>query len=68
MSCAENPPRWEDPIVAEVHRVRREIFAQFGGDMDAYFRYIQALEAEERKRGRVIVDFSGRSRSKTDAA
>lgn len=58
---------WEDPVVAEVHRVRREIFARFDGDMDAYLRHIRAREEEERKRGRVIVDFSPQA-SKTDAA
>jgi len=46
---------WEDPIVAEVHRVRREIFARFNGDMDAYLRHIHAGEEEERKRGRQII-------------
>lgn len=29
MPGCEVPPGWEDPIVAEVHRVRREIFAEF---------------------------------------
>lgn len=42
---------WEDPIVAEVHRIRREIMAEFGNDFDAYFRYIQEREAEDRRRG-----------------
>lgn len=51
MSCPENPARWEDPIVAEVHRIRWEVVAEFNGDLGAYFRYIQALEEEERKRG-----------------
>jgi predicted GNAT family N-acyltransferase len=48
--------------------VRREIFARFDGDMTAYFRYLQTQEEEERKRGRVIVDFSQRGQSTTDAA
>jgi len=26
---------WEDPIVAEVHRVRQELLDEFGGDVDA---------------------------------
>lgn len=59
---------WEDPIVAEVHRVRREIFATFDGDMSAYLRYIREREEEARKRGRVVVDFSPGQRSNTDAA
>jgi hypothetical protein len=47
----EPPPGWEDPIVAEVHRIRREIMAEFNNDLEACFRYIQALEKENRKRG-----------------
>jgi hypothetical protein len=46
---------WEDPIVAEVHKARRDIFARFSGDMDAYFRYLREREEEERKRGREII-------------
>jgi hypothetical protein len=46
---------WEDPIVAEVHRVRREIFARFNHDMDAYFRYLRELEEQERARGRELI-------------
>ena len=47
---------WEDPIVAEVHRIRREILARFNGDRAAYVRYLRELEEEERKRGRTIID------------
>lgn len=46
---------WEDPIVAEVHRVRQEIFARFKGDMKAYLQHIRAGEEEERRRGRKII-------------
>jgi hypothetical protein len=61
---------WEDPIVAEVHRIRREIFARFNGDMAAYVRHLQALEEEERKRGRVIISTPLRTSraTKPDAA
>jgi hypothetical protein len=45
----------EDPIVAEVHRVRREILARFGGDRAAYVRYLHTVVEEERKRGREII-------------
>jgi hypothetical protein len=55
---------WEDPIVAEVHRIRREILARFNGDRAAYVRYLRELEEEERKRGRTIIDTPfGRPRS-----
>jgi hypothetical protein len=42
---------WEDPIVAEVHKIRQEIMAEFDNDLDAYFRYVQGVEEEKRKRG-----------------
>ncbi len=32
---------WEDPIVAEVHRVRQEIAAKYSFDMAAYFADVQ---------------------------
>ena len=50
------PSDWEDPIVAEVHQIRREIMAEFDNDVDAYFRYVQSLEEEDRKRGMRYVD------------
>ena len=46
-----DPPEWEDPIVAEVHRIRAEILAEFNGDVDAYFKYVQGIEEENRRRG-----------------
>ena len=36
----------EDPIVEETHQVRREIAAQFGGDVHAFFKYLREREAE----------------------
>lgn len=32
---AEREETWEDPIVAEVHRIRQELLNEFGGDVDA---------------------------------
>jgi hypothetical protein len=34
----------DDPIVAEVHRVREEIARQFGHDLRAYGRFLQDWE------------------------
>jgi len=31
----EPRPVWEDPIVAEVHRIREELLEEFDGDVDA---------------------------------
>lgn len=59
---------WEDPIVAEVHRIRREIMTEFNGDRDAYHRHLAAIEERERKRGRMVVDRSHSRRVHPDAA
>ena len=37
----------EDPIVEETDRVRREISAQFSGDVHAFFEYLRQREAEQ---------------------
>ena len=42
---------WEDPIVAEVRRVRQEIFARFNYDVDVYFEHLKTVEEEDRQRG-----------------
>jgi hypothetical protein len=47
----EPPEAWEDPIVAEVHQIRQQIMAEFENDLDAYFRYGQAVQEEKQKRG-----------------
>ena len=39
-----------DPIVEEIHRVRRKMLAECGGDLDKYFDRIQADEALDRER------------------
>jgi hypothetical protein len=36
----------EDPIVDEIHRVRREIATEFAGDVHAFFQYLRRREAE----------------------
>lgn len=41
----------EDPIIAELDQIRADILVEFGGDFDAYIDHLQALAAENRKRG-----------------
>jgi len=48
---------WEDPIVAEVRRVRAAHAAQFNNDLLAIFR---DLKAEEQKSGRKFVSYPAR--------
>jgi hypothetical protein len=47
----------EDPIVAEVRRIREEHSARFGHDLDAIFRDIQE---RQRTSGRTYVSFPPR--------
>ncbi len=37
---------WEDPVVAEVRRVREQLSAKFDFDVDAIFADIQRRQAE----------------------
>jgi hypothetical protein len=48
---------WEDPIVAEVHRVREEFAARFNNDLRAMTRYLQEKARQE---GRTLVSFPPR--------
>jgi hypothetical protein len=42
---------WEDPIVAEIHRVREQILAEFNYDVHAYFAHLQQVAREQQARG-----------------
>jgi hypothetical protein len=37
----EEQERWEDPIVAEVRKVREELFAAAGFDLDEFCRQLR---------------------------
>lgn len=41
----------EDPIVAEVHRIRQQIMARFNNDLEAYVAYLQTRRESDRRRG-----------------
>ena len=34
---------WEDPIVEEVHAIREQLLARFGGDLQKYCEYVRLL-------------------------
>jgi hypothetical protein len=38
-------PTWEDPIVAEVRRIREQLFADAGYDLDEFVRRLRLQEA-----------------------
>jgi hypothetical protein len=58
----------EDPILAELHQIRRDILAKFNGDTDAFYRHLKSIEDDERSRGRLVVDRSRSARRHPDAA
>jgi hypothetical protein len=37
---------WEDPIVAEIHRTRKNLARQYNNDMAAYFADLRKRQAE----------------------
>lgn len=41
---------WKDPIVEEIHAIRADIDASFGGDMHKYVEYIRARERNHAER------------------
>jgi hypothetical protein len=65
---------YEDPIVEEVHRARRQIMDAFNDDLHAYCEHLRELTEVERQRGRVIISTPFRRRAlqhepaQTDAA
>lgn len=39
----------DDPIVDDLHRIRREIAAEFDGDVHAFFEYLRERERKHEK-------------------
>lgn len=38
---------WKDPIVEEIHALRAQTLARFGGDVHRYDAHILAIQAEQ---------------------
>lgn len=49
--CEDLPDDREDPIVAEIHEIRRQIMGEFDNDFGAYLRYLRRKQKEEMARG-----------------
>lgn len=64
----ENQAMREDPVLEELHQIRRDLLSEFNGDMDAFYRHLKSIEEDERKRGRVVIDRSQHARRASDAA
>jgi hypothetical protein len=50
----------ENPIIDEIHRIREEILAEYGGDLSALIRDSERKTEELRKAGRLVVTRSPR--------
>jgi hypothetical protein len=50
----------ENPIVEEIHRIREQMLAEYGGDLHAMTRDSHRKTAELAKSGRVVVTRSPR--------
>lgn len=60
---------WEDPILKEIHEIQAQRLARFNGDVDAYYRHLQEVAQENRRRGVVYVDAPEREElPRSDAA
>ena len=51
---SENDSLPDDEIVAEVRAIRQELGAAVGFDLDRMYAQLNAVEAEEREKGRAI--------------
>ena len=38
---------WEDTVVEEVHAIREQLLARFGGDLHKYCEYVRLLPAHK---------------------
>jgi hypothetical protein len=47
----EHPLGWEDPIVAEIHRIRQNIMAEANDDVAAFVARLQTRRDSDRQRG-----------------
>ena len=45
-----NKPIYDDPVVAEIHAVRKAILDQCGGDIEEYRRQVQSRQAASGRR------------------
>ena len=51
---------WEDPIVAEVHRIRQQMLAECGGSLRKLMDYLQRCEQEHPERLVTLEEFRRR--------
>jgi hypothetical protein len=50
----------DDPIVDEIHEIRQQMLAEYGGDLDALLRDAQKRTEEAARAGRKVVSLPPR--------
>ena len=58
---------WEDPIVAEVRRVRAEVMDECGNDLDELFRRAVKIQNEYENKSDVAADRTARGAKMVEA-
>ena len=58
----------DDPIIEDLHRVRRELASEFNGDVHAFFSYLRDREAKRQDLSITLEPNAPESPSKTNAS
>jgi hypothetical protein len=58
----------DDPIIEDLHRVRRELASEFNGDVHAFFSYLRDREAKRQDRSVTLEPNAPEPISKTNAS
>jgi hypothetical protein len=58
----------DDPIIEDLHRVRRELASEFNGDVHAFFSYLRDREAKQRDRSITLEPNAPEPTSKTNVS
>lgn len=58
----------DDPIIEDLHRVRRELASEFNGDVHAFFSYLRDREAKRQDRSVTFEPNAPEPTSKTNAS
>ena len=58
----------DDPIIEDLHRVRRELASEFGGDVHAFFVYLRERDAKRQDHAVTLEPIAPEAASRTKFA
>jgi len=58
----------DDPIIEDLHRVRRELASEFNGDVHAFFAYLRDRDAKRQDRSVTLEPNAPEAVSKPNAS